>query len=110
MTTAVKSTRKKKTAEDLKAQLAAMKASLAALEQRAYAGELEELVKNSAMVKEFQAIRSKVQGASDVAILAALGRAVGIKRVEVTQKPAAKRAARKTVAAKTTAAKARAKA
>ena len=103
-------TRKKKTAEDLKADLAKARATLAALEQRAYAGELNELVKNSAMVKEFQAIRSKVQDASDVAILAALGRAVGIKRVEVTQKPVAKRAARKTPAVKTAAAKARAKA
>ena len=102
-------TRKKKTTEDLKAQLAAMKAKMTALEQRAYAGELNELVKNSAMVKEFQAIRSKVQDASDVAILAALGRAVGIKRVEVTQKPAAKRAARKTVAVKAAATKKTAK-
>ena len=103
-------TRKKKTTEDLKADLAKARATLAALEQRAYAGELEELVKNSAMVKEFQAIRSKVQDVSDTAILAALGRAVGIKRVEVTQKPVAKRAARKTPAVKTAAAKARAKA
>ena len=102
-------TRKKKTTEDLKAQLAAMKAKITALAQRAYAGELNELVKNSAMVKEFQAIRSKVQDASDVAILAALGRAVGIKRVEVTQKPAAKRAARKTVAVKAAATKKTAK-
>lgn len=88
-------TRKVKTAEDLKADLAKARAALAALEQRAYAGELDEHVKNSAIVKEFSAIREKVKGVSDIAILASIGKAVGIKRVEVTQKAPATRAPRK---------------
>jgi hypothetical protein len=93
MATATKTTRtrKAKTAEDLKADLAKARAALAALEQRAYAGELDGHVQKSAIVKEFTAIREKVKGASDVAILASIGKAVGIKRVEVTIKPAAKR-------------------
>jgi hypothetical protein len=93
MATATKATRtrKAKTAEDLKADLAKARAALAALEQRAYAGELDEHVSKSAIVKEFTAIREKVKGASDVAILASVGKAVGIKRVEVTIKPAATR-------------------
>ena len=93
MATATKTirTRKTKTAEDLKADLAKARAALAALEQRAYAGELDLHVQKSAIVKEFTAIREKVKGASDVAILASIGKAVGIKRVEVTIKPAATR-------------------
>ena len=93
MATATKATRtrKVKTTEDLKADLAKARAALVVLEQRAYAEELDELVKNSAIVKEFTAIRDKVKGTSDVAILASIGKAVGIKRVEVSIKPAATR-------------------
>ena len=93
MATATKTTRtrKAKTAEDLKAELAKARAALAALEQRAYAGELDEHVSKSVIVKEFNAIREKVKGVSDIAILASIGKAVGIKRVEVTIKPAATR-------------------
>jgi len=89
MATATKATRtrKAKTAEDLKADLAKARAALAALEQRAYAGELDGHVQNSAIVKEFTAIREKVKGVSDIAILASIGKAVGIKRVEVSIKP-----------------------
>ena len=89
--TKAKRTRKAKTAEDLKADLAKARAALAALEQRAYAGELDGHVQKSAIVKEFIAIREKVKGVSDIAILASIGKAVGIKRVEVTIKPAATR-------------------
>jgi hypothetical protein len=48
MATATKTTRtrKAKTAEDLKADLAKARAALAALEQRAYAGELDGHVQN----------------------------------------------------------------
>ncbi len=94
MATATKATRtrKAKTAEDLKADLAKARAApLAALEQRAYAGELDAHVQKSAIVKEFTAIREKVKGASDVAILSSIGKAVGIKRVEVSIKPVATR-------------------
>jgi predicted DsbA family dithiol-disulfide isomerase len=93
MATATKTTRtrKAKTAEDLKADLAKARAALAALEQRAYAGELDGHVQNSAIVKEFIAIREKVKGVSDIAILASIGKAVGIKRVEVSIKPVATR-------------------
>jgi|CryBogDrversion2_11_1035321.scaffolds.fasta_scaffold126140_1 hypothetical protein len=93
MATATKTTRtrKAKTAEELKADIVKARAALAALEQRAYAGELDGHVQKSAIVKEFIAIREKVKGASDVAILASIGKAVGIKRVEVTIKPAVTR-------------------
>ena len=93
MATATKATRtrKAKTAEDLKADLAKARAALAALEQRAYAGELDGHVQKSAIVKEFIAIREKVKGVSDIAILASIGKAVGIKRVEVSIKPVATR-------------------
>ena len=93
MATATKATRtrKAKTAEEMKTDIVKARAALAALEQRAYAGELDGHVQNSAIVKEFIAIREKVKGASDIAILASIGKAVGIKRVEVSIKPAATR-------------------
>lgn len=93
MATATKTTRtrKSKTAEDLKADLVKARAALAALEQRAFAGELDAHVQKSAIVKEFTAIREKVKGVSDIAILASIGKAVGIKRVEVSLKPVATR-------------------
>lgn len=94
-TTKATRTRKAKTSADLKADLEAARAKLAALEQRAYAGELDELVSKSAIVKEFNAIKEQVKGASDIAILASVGKAIGIKRLEITQKPAATRAPRK---------------
>jgi hypothetical protein len=90
MATATKTTRtrKAKTTEDLKADLAKARAAIAALEQRAYAGEIDEQVSKSNIVKEFSIIREKVKGASDVAILASIAKAVGIKRAEITIKPA----------------------
>ena len=93
MATATKTTRtrKAKTAEEMKTDIVKARAALAALEQRAYAGELDGHVQKSAIIKEFTAIREKVKGASDIAILASIGKAVGIKRVEVTIKPAATR-------------------
>jgi hypothetical protein len=86
-----KKTRTAKTAAELKAQYEKAKAALKALEQRAYAGELDELIKNSKIVAEYAAVKSKVKDVSDLAILAAVGKAIGIKRLEITQKPAVPR-------------------
>ena len=79
-------TRKAKSAADLKAQLEKAKAAIAVLEQRAYAGELDELIKKSNIVSAFNVVKANVKGATDLAILAAIAKAVGIKRVEITQK------------------------
>lgn len=83
--------RKVKTAAELKADLEKAKALVAELEQRAYAGELEELVNKSNVVKEFNAIKASIKGASDLAILAAIGKAVGIQRLVITQAEPKKR-------------------
>jgi hypothetical protein len=91
---ATKGTRKALTAEDLKNKLAKAKAAIATLEQRAYAGEIEEIVKRSKINESFALIKDKVKGATDIAILAAIGKAVGIKRLSITQtepKPRAKK-------------------
>lgn len=89
--TKTKRTRKVKTSADLKADLEAARAALAALEQRAYAEELDELVNKSGIVREFNAIKEQVKDASNIAILSSIGKAVGIKRLELTIKPAATR-------------------
>ena len=90
--------RKKKTALDLKADLEAAKRKLAALEARAYDGELTEAVNNSTIVAEFNKIKARYKDISAVNILQAIGKAVKIPRVAVTQTEAK---SRKTKAKKT---------
>lgn len=87
--------RKEKTAAELKLQVEKAKAALAALEQKAYAGEVEEAVKGTSIVKDFNAIKSKLNNVKDVVILAAIGKAAGITRLVVTQSEPKKRGANK---------------
>lgn len=78
-------TRKKKTAAELKADLEKAKARIAVMEAKAYAGELEELLKKQNIVSSFNVIKANVKGASDIAILSAIGKAAGITRLVITQ-------------------------
>jgi len=84
-------TRKKKTAADLKADLETAKRKLAALEAKAYEGELTEAVYKSAIVTEFNKIKARYKDISAVNILQAIGKAVKIPRVVVTQTEAKSR-------------------
>ena len=86
-------TRKKKTAEQLKADLAAAKARVATLEQKAYQSELSELIGKSHFVADYAAIKTAFETVSDVAILMEIAKACGAKRFQITQtepKPRAK--------------------
>ena len=76
---------KPKTSADLKQQLEAAKKRLADLEKRAYAEELTELINSTNIVADFAKIQSRVTDIKPVAILAAIGAAVGIKRLQVAQ-------------------------
>jgi hypothetical protein len=78
-------TRKKKTAADLKADLEAAKRKLAELETKAYEGELIEAVSKSTIVAEFSKIKASYKDIGAVNILQAIGKAVKIPRVVVTQ-------------------------
>jgi hypothetical protein len=49
------------------------------------------LIKKQNIVSSFKTIQANAKGISDVAILNAIGKAVGIKRLVVTQAEAAKR-------------------
>jgi hypothetical protein len=89
-------TRKAKTSDDLKKELEEARKKLAALEQRAFAGELDEAIAKANFVTEFLKIKLAVPKVSDVAILQAIGSAVGIKRVQVTQAPVQPRSKNKT--------------
>ena len=82
---------KPKTSADLKSQLEAAKKRLADLEKRAYAEELSELIKSTNIVADFAKIQARVTDIKDVAILAAIGTAIGIKRLEVKQAEPPKR-------------------
>lgn len=78
-------TRKKKTAAELKADLAAAKKRVAALEAKAYDGELAEAIAKSNIVSEFEIIKARYKDIPAVNILQAVGKAVKIARVVVTQ-------------------------
>ena len=81
----VTGTRKKKTAEQLKADLAAAKAKVAALEQKAYKSELGELISKSHFASDYSAIKTAFKDVSDVAILMEIAKACGAKRIHITQ-------------------------
>lgn len=87
--------RKPKTAAAILAELEKTKAKLAELESAAYAEQISEAIGKTKIVSDFNAIKAQVSNATEIAILAAIGKAVGIARLEVTQKPAVKRAPRK---------------
>jgi hypothetical protein len=89
---ATRKPRTTKTSEDLKKELEEARKKLAALEQRAFSGELDEAIAKANFVTEFVKIKSAVPKVSDIVILQAIGNAVGIKRVQVTQAPVKPRA------------------
>ncbi len=84
-------TRKPKTAADLKLELEKAKLKVAELEKLAYAGVLEELVAKTNIVEAFKAVKGAADGATDIAILAAIAKAIGLVRIEITQQAAPKR-------------------
>ena len=89
-------TRKKKTATELKADLERAKRRVQDLEAKAYEGELTEAVAKSSIVTEFNKIKDRYKDVGAVNILQAIGKAVKIPRVVVTQsepKPRAKKGA-----------------
>jgi hypothetical protein len=87
-------TRNKKTAADLKADLEAAKRKLALLEAKAYDGELTEAVNSSTIVAEFNKIKDRYKDISAVNILQAIGKAVKIPRLVVSQAEAKARGKR----------------
>lgn len=92
---ATRAPRKSLSADDLKKKLAAAKEALKALEKRAFAGEITEAINKSNIPTEFKKIKQSAKDASDIAILEAIGLAVGIKRLVVTQSEVKKRASKK---------------
>lgn len=88
----VKKTRATKSPAQLKAELVKAKAKVAALEERAFASVLAEKINKSNIVSSFNAIKASADGASDLIVLAAVGKAAGIPRLVITQsEPAARK-------------------
>lgn len=83
--------RRPKSSIELKEQLEKARAALAALEKKAYAEELGELIRSSNIVKDFKAIEEKVTDIKAVAILEAVAQELGIRRLTITQAQAPKR-------------------
>ena len=94
-TAAKKTTRKKKTAAELKAELEAAKKRVANLEAKAYEGELAEAIAASTIVSQFNEIKAKYTDIAPTNILQAIGKAAKIPRVVVTQSEPQKRASKK---------------
>jgi len=82
---ATRAPRKTLGTDDYKAKLEKAKAALKALEEKAYASELEELIKKQNIVSSFKVIQANTKDVSDIQILTAIGKAVGIKRLSVSQ-------------------------
>lgn len=80
-----------KTSAELKEQLEKARAALAALEKKAYAEELGELIRNTNIVSDFKAIQAKVTDIKAIAILEAVAQELGISRVTITQAAPPKR-------------------
>jgi len=89
-----KKTRKAKTAAELKADLEKAKKRVAELEQKAYAGELAELIKKQNIVSSINLIKANIKGVNLIMIITAVAKAAGLARVEITQKPPVKRKAK----------------
>ncbi|OYY59077.1 MAG: hypothetical protein B7Y55_00975 [Polynucleobacter sp. 35-46-207] len=86
-----KGTRKTLTADDYKAKLEKARAAYKALEQKAYATELDALIKGQNIVAAINAIKTSTKDISDIAILTAIGKASGIKNFVITQTEVKKR-------------------
>jgi len=93
-------TRKKKTAAELKADLDKAKRRVQDLEAKAYEGELSEAVAKSSIVTEFNKIKNSYKDVGAVNILQAIGKAAKIPRVVVTQSEPKPRAKKGTTAKK----------
>jgi phosphohistidine phosphatase SixA len=84
-------TRTPKTTAEIKVALAAAKKKVAMLEQKAYEGELTELIKAAHFVADYAAVKKSLPSVGDTAILSAIAKAVGAKRIQITQSAPAKR-------------------
>ena len=80
-----KKPRTPKTVEQLRADLAAAKAKVATLEQKAYKSELGELISKSHFASDYAVIKTAFKDVSDVAILMEIAKACGAKRIHITQ-------------------------
>jgi hypothetical protein len=80
-----------KTAADLKLEIEKTQKKLADLQTRAYAEELHELISKTGVVDAYNTIKAGATGVTDVLIMAAIAKAVGIPRIEITQGVAPKR-------------------
>ena len=81
-----------KTAAELKLEIEKTVKKLRDLQTRAYAETLHELIGKTSIVAAYKSIKDAAGDASDLVILAAIAKAVGVPRIVVTQMPAPKRA------------------
>ena len=88
--------RKTLTASDYKAKLEKAKATIKALEEKAFAGELDEVIDGFNLGTMYATIRAKVdRNVTDIAILNSIAKALGMKKMDIKQAEAKTRAPRK---------------
>ena len=90
-----KTTRKKKTAAELKADLEALKKKMEVVAAKAYEGELAEAIAATTIVAQIEGLQKRYKDISAVNILQAIGKAAKIPRIVVTQSEPQKRSPKK---------------
>ncbi len=92
--------RKAKTAAEIKAQMEKLKEQLVQVELTEHAEELKAAIEKLKLKDMIADIKSKIKGVTDIAILTAIGKEIGIARLSITQAEPKKRAPRSTNKAK----------
>ena len=90
-----KTTRKKKTAAELKADLLALKKKMEVVAAKAYEGELAEAIAKTGIVAELNKLRERYKDIPAANILQAVGKAAKIPRIVVSQSQPKPRASKK---------------
>jgi Ribonuclease G/E len=90
-----KTSRKKKTAAELKADLEALKKKMEVVAAKAYEGELTEAIAATTIVAQIETLQKRYKDIPAINILQAIGKAAKIPRVVVTQSEPQKRASKK---------------
>lgn len=79
--------RKVKTAEDLKAAMAAAEGRLKKAKTAYHKTALDEAMKSSGFAELFKKLKASTKDVSDIDLLSALAASIGIKRLTITQAP-----------------------
>jgi hypothetical protein len=88
-----RATRKKRTPEDIKAEMAKLESELLKIEQEQYADQLLTLLEDHQVANAIHKIKASIS-VDDITVLYAIGKAMKVPRLQITQKERQTRAKR----------------